>query len=122
MGGQPASRQMTGQAARGTGCGINAANSRSADQQKEAARVVQTFKFGAGLQKPMVTGLLAAVWIMLVPSAVSAHMVAPQMGGVASGFLHPLTGPDHFLAMFAVGLWGAQMGSSQAWRLAITSR
>ncbi|MCA8978552.1 MAG: HupE/UreJ family protein [Planctomycetes bacterium] len=31
-------------------------------------------------------------------------------GGFGSGFLHPLTGADHALAMIAVGLWGAQLG------------
>ena len=31
-----------------------------------------------------------------------------------------LTGPDHFLAMFAVGLWGAQMGGRQVWTLPVT--
>jgi urease accessory protein len=33
---------------------------------------------------------------------------------------HPLTGPDHFLAMFAVGLWGAQMGGRSVWTLPVT--
>ena len=47
-------------------------------------------------------------------------MIQLQVEGVGSGFVHPLTGPDHFLAMFAVGLWGAQMGGSQVWRLAVT--
>ena len=27
-----------------------------------------------------------------------------------SGWLHPLTGPDHMLAMIAVGAWSAQLG------------
>lgn len=30
--------------------------------------------------------------------------------GFGHGFLHPLTGLDHVLAMLAVGLWAAQMG------------
>jgi urease accessory protein len=28
-------------------------------------------------------------------------------GGLAGGFAHPILGPDHVLAMVAVGLWGA---------------
>ena len=44
-------------------------------------------------------------------------------GGVAegflSGFLHPLFGPDHVVAMIAVGLWGAQLGSPALWVLPI---
>lgn len=31
-------------------------------------------------------------------------------GGFVSGFLHPLTGWDHLLAMVSVGLWGAFLG------------
>lgn len=42
------------------------------------------------------------------------------MGGFGSGFEHPLTGPDHFLAMFAVGIWGAQMGGRSVWTLPVT--
>jgi urease accessory protein len=37
-----------------------------------------------------------------------------------SGLAHPLTGPDHFLAMFAVGLWGAQLGGAKVWELPLT--
>ncbi|WP_370874394.1 HupE/UreJ family protein [Amorphus orientalis] len=29
---------------------------------------------------------------------------------MGSGFEHPLSGPDHFLAMVVVGLWGALTG------------
>lgn len=31
-------------------------------------------------------------------------------GGFGSGFTHPLSGPDHMLAMVSVGLWGALLG------------
>ena len=41
-------------------------------------------------------------------------------GGFGQGFEHPLTGPDHFLAMFAVGIWGAQMGGRAVWALPVT--
>lgn len=33
----------------------------------------------------------------------------------STGFLHPLTGWDHLLAMVAVGLWAAQLGSRSRW-------
>lgn len=36
-------------------------------------------------------------------------------GGFASGFAHPLHGPDHLLAMLAVGLWAAQLGGRARW-------
>ncbi len=39
--------------------------------------------------------------------------------GFASGFLHPLSGFDHVLAMVAVGLWGAQLGPPALWLLPV---
>ena len=39
-----------------------------------------------------------------------AHTGAALSGGILAGFLHPFSGPDHLLAMVAVGLWGAFLG------------
>lgn len=36
-------------------------------------------------------------------------------GGILSGFLHPLLGVDHLLAMVAVGLLSAQIGGRAIW-------
>ncbi len=55
----------------------------------------------------------------LLPESAGAHIIGGAQGGFGSGFEHPLTGPDHFLAMFAVGLWGAQMGGRQVWALPV---
>jgi len=38
-------------------------------------------------------------------------------GGFYTGFLHPLTGPDHIVAMVAVGLWGFTLGAPAVWTL-----
>lgn len=38
------------------------------------------------------------------------HDGAGRTDGFAPGFLHPLLGVDHLLAMVAVGLWGAFLG------------
>ncbi len=35
--------------------------------------------------------------------------------GLGAGFLHPLLGIDHLLAMLAVGLWAAQLGGRALW-------
>jgi urease accessory protein len=35
----------------------------------------------------------------------------------AAGFIHPLTGWDHMLAMVAVGLWAALLGGKARWAL-----
>ena len=39
-----------------------------------------------------------------------AHTDPRLAGGLFAGFTHPLSGPDHLLAMVAVGLWGAFLG------------
>ena len=36
-----------------------------------------------------------------------------------TGFLHPISGLDHVLAMVAVGLWGAQLGAPAIWVLPV---
>ena len=46
--------------------------------------------------------------MMATPAA--AHTGTGLPGGVIAGFLHPLTGFDHMLAMVSVGLWGAFLG------------
>lgn len=56
----------------------------------------------------------------MLPYSAAAHITSIGAGGFGSGFAHPLTGPDHFLAMFAVGLWGAQMGGRPVWTLPVT--
>ncbi len=48
--------------------------------------------------------------IALVPGSAEAHAGTGLPGGFASGFLHPLSGSDHLLAMVSVGLWGAFLG------------
>lgn len=62
----------------------------------------------------------AAAVILTAPGLAQAHMIRMGAGGFGSGFMHPLTGPDHFMAMFAVGLWGAQMGGRPVWTLPVT--
>jgi urease accessory protein len=55
--------------------------------------------------------VFAALAMMAVlPSPAMAHDGTGLAGGFISGFLHPLTGPDHMLAMVSVGLWGAFLG------------
>jgi urease accessory protein len=51
-----------------------------------------------------------AVVAVFIGSSAEAHMGTGLAGGFGSGFRHPLTGGDHLLAMFSVGLWGAFLG------------
>ena len=46
----------------------------------------------------------------LIAMPTSAHASTGLSGGFASGFVHPLSGFDHLLAMVSVGLWGAFLG------------
>ncbi len=64
--------------------------------------------------------LALALALLVIPGAADAHIIQGGAVGFQSGFTHPLTGPDHFLAMFAVGLWGAQMGGRSVWTLPVT--
>ena len=46
-----------------------------------------------------------------------AHTGEAALGGLVEGFLHPLAGADHIVAMIAVGLWAAYLGASAMWAL-----
>jgi len=59
------------------------------------------------------------IFVMLCAPSAFAH---PQKGdavGFLTGFRHPISGLDHVLAMIAVGLWGAQLGSPAIWLLPV---
>ncbi len=59
--------------------------------------------------------LLTGLW---APSAL-AHLLQGEASGFVTGFLHPVSGADHVLAMVAVGLWGAQLGAPAIWVLPV---
>ncbi len=52
---------------------------------------------------------------LLAPALAQAHPFHGQAHSFSAGFLHPLTGWDHVLAMVAVGLWAAQMRGRALW-------
>jgi urease accessory protein len=51
----------------------------------------------------------------LVPTAASAHPGFAHTHDLVHGFVHPLGGIDHVLAMIAVGLLAVQLGSRALW-------
>ncbi|QQK64504.1 HupE/UreJ family protein [Cobetia sp. cqz5-12] len=57
--------------------------------------------------------------LILFSGAAHAHVDTDSVGGFAAGFLHPLTGLDHFTAMVAVGLWGVILGRPATWLLPV---
>jgi urease accessory protein len=64
--------------------------------------------------------LLAAAWL-LWPLTALAHVGQGDIGGgFLAGIAHPVLGPDHVVAMIAVGMWGAQLGAPAIWVLPVT--
>jgi len=64
--------------------------------------------------------LTSALFLFLIPVAALAHEVTDMGHGLISGFMHPLLGLDHVLAMVAVGIWGAQLGRPAIWVLPVS--
>jgi urease accessory protein len=60
---------------------------------------------------------IAAVAAILIAmtGAAAAHAGHADAGGFTHGFLHPLGGLDHMLAMVAVGLYAALLGGRALW-------
>ena len=54
-----------------------------------------------------------------MPEIALAHAPEGAGGGFVTGFLHPIMGVDHLVAMVAVGLWGAFFGERALWILPI---
>jgi urease accessory protein len=52
---------------------------------------------------------------LIVPTAAFAHTGVGDTHGFVHGFVHPLSGVDHILAMVAVGLFAAQLGGRALW-------
>ena len=63
--------------------------------------------------------LLVAMLVVFWPETAMAHVEHGEAGGFLNGVQHPISGLDHVLAMVAVGLWGAQLGSPAVWLLPI---
>jgi urease accessory protein len=63
-----------------------------------------------GTFTPFLTAALA-----LVPTIAAAHPGPSDAHDVVHGFMHPLGGIDHVLAMVAVGILAAQLGGRALW-------
>ncbi|THK36581.1 HupE/UreJ family protein [Ensifer sp. MPMI2T] len=60
------------------------------------------------------SGLLALVAAAL-PAVAHAHTGVGAAGGLAHGFMHPVGGVDHILAMVAVGTFASIIGGRALW-------
>jgi urease accessory protein len=63
--------------------------------------------------------VVSAHGAMLVGCSPAFAHAGSGSGGFIGGFTHPVFGPDHVVAMVAVGLWGAFLGPPAIWLLPI---
>ena len=66
-----------------------------------------------------VSTAMALTLVFMWSQTAFAHVQQGEAAGFLSGLLHPLAGPDHVLAMVAVGLWGVQLGAPAIWLLPV---
>jgi urease accessory protein len=59
------------------------------------------------------------IMLLLAPHAYAHTGIGPHNGWM-HGFMHPLAGLDHVLAMIAVGLWATQTGGRAVWVVPLT--
>lgn len=65
---------------------------------------------------------LSSIFLLPIVLAATAPALAhtgESAGGFLSGLSHPVFGPDHVVAMVAVGLWGAFLGAPAIWLLPV---
>src|ERR687888_2751798 len=62
---------------------------------------------------------LLSLALALLASPALAHSEAGVAIDFMGGFMHPIFGPDHVVAMVAVGLWGAFLGAPAIWLLPV---
>ena len=63
---------------------------------------------------------LASLALCLAPTAALAHTGIGNTSGFMHGFMHPLSGLDHQLAMILVGLFAYQLGGRALWLIPLT--
>jgi urease accessory protein len=67
----------------------------------------------------MLRPLIIAILLALIFVAPAVAHTGESAGGFLAGLSHPVFGPDHVVAMVAVGLWGAFLGPPAIWLLPI---
>jgi urease accessory protein len=63
---------------------------------------------------------LALLALCLVPTEALAHVGVGSTSGLMHGFMHPLSGLDHQLAMILVGIFAYQLGGRALWLVPLT--
>ncbi len=70
-------------------------------------------------QRKLKQFLLGSALLLFIPMVFAHTDAATLKGGFINGFMHPITGLDHVIAMVAVGLWGTFLGKPAIWILPI---
>lgn len=63
---------------------------------------------------------LTLLAVCLVPTTALAHTGVGAASGFTHGFMHPLGGLDHLLAMVMVGIFAYQLGGRALWLVPLT--
>jgi urease accessory protein len=72
------------------------------------------------IKKTIMVALSSILLLLVANYPALAHSDAASLqGGFMSGFMHPISGLDHVVAMVAVGLWGAFLGKPAIWVLPV---
>ncbi len=79
----------------------------------------QIFRTSAARRGAVASGAGLAALAVATPSF-AADIGGADAGGFLSGFLHPIFGFDHLLAMVAVGLLSVQIGGRAIWTVPAT--
>jgi urease accessory protein len=67
------------------------------------------------MKRTSLTAFAAAAVLAASSTVASAHVGVGDASGFAHGFMHPIGGIDHILAMVMVGLFAAQLGGRAMW-------
>lgn len=63
--------------------------------------------------------ILFASAALAASTSALAHPGHGLASGFAAGLMHPLSGWDHLLVMFAIGIWAARRPAAQGWQLPV---
>jgi urease accessory protein len=67
----------------------------------------------------MKKSILLFLGALAASTSAVAHPGHGLESGFAAGFMHPFSGWDHLLVMFALGIWAARRPAAQGWQLPV---
>ena len=85
-----------------------------------AKLIISGQNWGFTMYRKALAFLAAAALAVAAPTIAFAHPGIGQAHDLVHGFAHPLTGLDHVIAMLAVGVFAAQLGSRALWLVPAT--